>query len=193
MTDQVTDEGTGRGTGRRIRRLPARALVRPGIALALLALVGVLAGVVWEWVWSPTIGIVVDHRWAPTDALGLQHQFSGTGWYVAVGVVAGLVAGVLVALVSDEVPLLTLVAVVVGAALGAWLMLRVGSALGPEDPARLATTAADGTRLPDNLDVSGRSPWIAYPAGVLIGFIGIYLGLAPRGPRRSTPPPAPVA
>lgn len=157
-----------------------RLALQLGLVVAALAAVGALAGVVWQWLWTPTVGVVVDHRWTAGDALGLQHEFSGTGWYVVVGLVAGLVAGIAVALLVDRVPLLTLAAVVVGSALAAWVMLLVGSALGPPDPAIAARTADDGTRLPMELSVTGRSPWIALPSGALVGLLVVFIGLSPR-------------
>lgn len=159
-----------------------RLVVQLALVVLVLALAGALAGVVWEWIWSPTIGVVVDHQWTAGDALGLQHQFSGTGWYVVVAAVAGLVAGIAVTLLTDRIPLLTLAGVVVGSVLAAWLMLQVGTALGPPDPATAARSAADGTRLPDHLAVSGRSPFIAFPVGALLGLVLVFIGLSARVP-----------
>ena len=159
-----------------------RLALELGIVVASLAAVGALAGVVWQWIWTPVVGVVVDHRWTAGDALGLQHEFSGTGWYVVVGTAAGLVAGVVIALLAHRMPVLTLVAVVIGSVLGAWLMLVVGTALGPSDPTVLAKTAADGTRLPMELSVSGHSPWISLPTGALVGLLLVFIGLSPRHP-----------
>jgi len=172
-------------------RLDRRVLLELGLVLAAFAVVGALAGVVWQWVWTPTVGVAVDHHWTAGDALGLQHEFSGTGWYVVVGVVAGLVTGVAVALLVDRVPLLTLAAVVLGSALAAWLMLVVGGALGPADQDVVARTAADGTKIPMQLTVTGRSPWIALPSGALLGLVFIFIGLSSRhqAPVAESPPP----
>jgi hypothetical protein len=71
--------------------------------------------------------------------------------------------------------------VVVGSVLGAWLMLVVGTALGPPDPEALARTAADGTRLPMQLSVSGHSPLVALPVGALLGLMLVFFSLARRG------------
>jgi hypothetical protein len=154
------------------------------LAVLVLAGVGALAGVVWEWVWSPAVGVVADHQWVAEDEAGLRGQFSGTGWFVVVATVAGLVAGVVVALFLDRVPLLTLLAVVVGSVVGTWLMLHVGSALGPPDPDHLARTAKGGTHLPAQLEVSRRSPWIALPAGALVGLAVVFVGLSRRSGNR---------
>jgi len=153
------------------------------LSVAVLAGVGALAGVVWDWVWTPTRGVVVNHEWNAGDALGLQHEFSATGWYVVIGALAGLVAGIVVAALFDRAPLLTLASVVVGSALAAWLMLVVGTALGPADPAGIARTADDGTRLPQQLEITGASPWIALPVGALIGLIAVFVGLSTRRSR----------
>jgi hypothetical protein len=157
-----------------------RAVVQAAVIEGLFCCVGVLAGVVWQWLWTPAMGGVLDHKWAPADAIALSEQFSSTGWYVVVGTVAGLVTGALVALFLDRAPLLTLAAVVVGSALGAYLMYVVGTALGPADPATLAKTAADGTMIPEQLKVSGKSPFIALPVGALIGVALAFLGTSVR-------------
>jgi hypothetical protein len=171
-------------------RTDKQVVLQLGLVVAALAAVGALAGVVWQWLWTPTIGVVVDHRWSAGVAIGLQHEFSGTGWYVIVALVAGLVAGIAVALLADRVPLLTLAALVVGSALAAWLMLVVGTALGPPDPDVAARTADDGTRLPMQLTVTGYSPWIALPSGALLGLLFVFIGLSPRrqAPSVETPP-----
>ena len=159
---------------------PRRVVVELALVLVGFAVVGVVAGYVWERLWSPTMGVAIDHQWTAGDAIALQHEFSGTGWYVIVASVAGLVAGVVVALLVSRVPLLTLAAVVVGSALAAWLMLVVGTALGPPDQDTVAATAADGTRIPMALSVTGHSAWTSLPAAALIGLIVVFIGLAPR-------------
>jgi hypothetical protein len=153
-------------------------LVHSALVVAVLAVTGAVAGVVWQWIWSPSSGVVVHHQWVATNAIQLQRQFSATGWYVVVGVVAGLLAGIVVALLFDVAPLVTLAAVIVGSALGAWVMIRVGVALGPADPQVLARTAADGTHLPAALAVSGKSPTIALPVGALLGLVMVFIGLS---------------
>ena len=74
-----------------------------------------------------------------------------------------------------------------GSLLGAWLMLVVGTTLGPPDPATAARTADDGTRVPIELAVSGHSPYIALPAGALLGLCLVFIGLSPR--RHGEPQP----
>jgi hypothetical protein len=183
MPDQLTapDRPGSQPDDQPRERSAARAAVlQLVLTLVVFAALGALAGVVWFWVWTPPVGLVVDHRWVAGNEAALTAQFSGTGWFVVVATIAGLLGGVLVALLLDRLPLLTLLAVILGSALATWVMLHVGAALGPADPVRLAQTAKEGIHLPGRLEVSRRSPWIALPAGALIGLTLVFLGLSAR-------------
>lgn len=150
------------------------------LVLVGFAVTGALAGVVWEWVWTPATGVALGREFL-LDGGGLRSEFSGTALYVVVGTLAGLLLGVLVAVRAERHELLTLVSVLVGAVLAGWLMLRVGTALGPPDPDTLARTAEDHTPIQDELRVSGRSPFVAFPGGALVGLIVVFIGLNRRG------------
>lgn len=156
-----------------------RALRQVLLVLVGFAVVGALAGVMWEWVWTPPTGVALGKEFL-LDGDGLRGEFSGTAVYVAVASLAGLLVGVLVAVLSDRDELLTLVAVAAGSVLAAWVMLEVGAALGPPDPGPLARTAEDYTPLVDELQVAGRSPFVALPGGALVGLIVIFVGLNRR-------------
>ena len=56
---------------------------------------------------------------------------------------------------------------IVGSVLAAFVMREVGYALGPPDPAIAAKTAADGTRLDDQLRVTGLTPLLVWPMASL--------------------------
>lgn len=162
------------------------AWVEFGAVVLLLAAGGLIGAVVWDWLWTAPVGVVVDHQWVAEDEAGLQGMFDATGWYVVVASVVGLVVGFVVAIFLDRVPLLTLAAVVLGSVVGTFLMLRLGAALGPPDPQVLALAKPDGTHLPGDLVVTGRSPWIALPVGALVGLTVVFIGLAPRRSRVTT-------
>ena len=155
------------------------AALRLVVVVAAFAVVGALAGVVWEWLWTPPSGVVLDHELL-LDGDGLRSDFSGTALYVLVAAVAGLLLSVALGVVLDRHEVVTLVGVVAGSALAAWLMLRVGVALGPPDPTPLARAAEDYTRIPDALHVSRDSPYTAFPAGAMIGLIVTFIGLSRR-------------
>ncbi|HEU4810893.1 MAG TPA: hypothetical protein VFT00_02010 [Nocardioides sp.] len=151
------------------------------VVLAVTIAAGALAGLVWEWLWTPPVGVVQDHRWL-LDEAGLRDDFAGTGTYIAVAAVAGVLVGALVALLFDRAELVTLVAVVVGSVVAGWLMYRVGLAVDPPDPRVLARTAEEGAHLPGKLTVHGRSPFVAFPSGALVGLVVVFLGLSRRRP-----------
>lgn len=172
MPDQLTDspDRSRRGS------VPA-ALWQSIVVVGLLTLSGVVAGLVWEWLWTPPSGVVVDHRWF-LDEQGLSDDFSGTGSYVAVAVLTGLLVGAAVAVIFERAELVTLAAVLVGAALAGWVMYRVGVMVGPPDPGTLAPSLEAGTALPARLKVAGQSPFVAFPSGALVGLLVVYFGLA---------------
>jgi hypothetical protein len=155
------------------------AIGQAGIVVVAFAVSGVLAAVVWEWLWTPPVGMVVDHKWL-LGLAGLRAEFSGTGLYVVVAAVAGLLMGALCGLFLDRAELVTLTAVVVGAVLAGWVMVQVGHVLGPSDPRSLAESASNGTRLPSDLRIVGTSPYVAYPAGATLGLAVVLLGITKR-------------
>lgn len=157
-------------------------LIQAVLALVLLAVAGVLAGLLWEWLWTPPSGVVVDHQWLQ-DERGLRGDFSGTGMYVAVAAVVGLLGGVAVATFFDRAELVTLGVVLGGSLLAGWLMYHAGLAVGPPDPHPLAESAKNGSHLPGELVVSGWSPFVAFPSGALVGLTVVFLGLSGRRAR----------
>jgi hypothetical protein len=145
-----------------------------GVAVLLAyAAVGVGGGWMWHELWQPATGVVVDHAWY-ADAEALRQDFSGTGIYVVVATVAGLVLGLVSAVLGGRRPLVTVVAAVAGSALAAYLMTTVGQGLGPEDPHTLAAKAADGKELPSALAVTGFSPTLAFTFGTLVALAVVY-------------------
>lgn len=151
--------------------------VQAAVIVAVFAVAGALAGVVWEWLWTPPTGLAVHHQWIQDEG-GLRDNFSGTGTYVLVAVVTGFVVGAGVALLARGSELVTLVAVLGGSLLAGWLMYHVGTAQGPPDPHPLAASAKDLTEIPGKLVVSGNSPLRAFPGGALIGLTVVFLGLS---------------
>ena len=179
MPDQLTVPATTT-TPTPPGRRPLLPVVRQVVVILLvLVAVGALAGVVWEWIWTPPSGVVLNHQWLQ-DESGLRNDFSGTGTYVVVAAIAGLLGGAVLGAVFDRRELLTLVTVLLGSALAAWVMYRVGLALAPTDPRDLAGSVKDGTHLPGRLIVSGDSPFRALPGGAMVGLVIVFLGLSRR-------------
>jgi hypothetical protein len=143
------------------------SLVRPLVVvvavLVAYALLGVVAGFVWERVWTPPAQVVQQHQVYYADYGSLRRVFTGTGLYVLVGGAASALLALVVGALTRRRELLTLVTVLVGSSVAAIVMWKVGLRLGPADPATAAAHAADGTKLPGQLVVSGRSPYLIWP------------------------------
>ncbi|WP_107768059.1 hypothetical protein [Nocardioides terrigena] len=164
----------------RTDRLHGRAaVVRVAIVLATFAVVGAIAGVVWEWVWTPPVGIVFQGEWI-LEPSGPDYDFSGTGWYVVIALGAGLLTAAVLGWVLVAGELTTLASAVVGSVLAGWLMFTVGHTLGPPDPRPLAAAMDDLERLPSDLRVAGDDPeqsayslagsaFLAFPLGTVLG------------------------
>jgi len=163
------------------------------VALQGLAVLGVMAGggavagVLWFRLWDPPAGVVRSGSWL-TDETGLRTDFSGTGLYVVVAVLTGLLLGALVALLLARSELATLAFLLASAALAGWVMYRVGVLDSPGDPQALAVGAADATVLPGRLHVSGWSPFVAFPTGALLGYAVLLVALPGRGVSREKEP-----
>ncbi len=170
--------------------VPAQALA----TVALFAAVGAGAGWAWYQLWDIPSGVVAGGQWYTGEA-GLRDDFQGVAWYVTLAVVAGLVLGMLTAWLFDRSELATLAAVVVGSALAAYVMLRVGTHLSPPDPHEVAKTAQDGTRLDGALRVRSWAPKCAFTFGALVGLALVYaasIGRAPTEVRAPRLPPSPT-
>jgi hypothetical protein len=170
------------------------ALLRPLVVVVLVllayAVVGVVAGFVWERVWTPPTEIVQQHKPYYQDYGSLRRVFTGTGLYVLVAAAASAALGLVVGLFSRRREVLTLVAVVVGSTLAALLMWKVGVRLGPASPTVAAAKAADNTRLQGNLSVSGHSPFVIWPM-VSVLVLALVFFVWP-GARATDPEPPPT-
>jgi hypothetical protein len=160
------------------------------VVVALGPAVGVLAGWLWERAWTPATGVALRHQFA-LDGQGAPQAFGATGSYVFWAIAAGILAGVLAGLVARSHELATLGLLLGGAALGGWLMAVVGHSLGPPDPAVLAKTLADFEPLRADLRVAGLAPYLALPAGALLGLATAFVAEAAiRRVRHPAAPPA---
>jgi hypothetical protein len=164
------------------------------LIVAVFAAVGLAAGWLWFRLWDVPKGVVSGGLWYTGEA-GLRDDFEGVGLYVAISVAAGLVLGALAAWLLHRSELVTLIAVVAGSALAAYLMLQVGQHLSPADPHELAKTAQDGTELKGALRVRSWSPRGAFTFGALVGLALVYAVSVSRTPSevRAEPPEAPEA
>jgi hypothetical protein len=175
-----------RGSGSPWRVAAVQALV----VVVLFGAAGAACGWLWHRLWDAPSGVVADHQWYTSEA-GLRDDFQGVAWYVAIALAAGLVLGVLCAWLLDRSEVVTLVAVVAGSVLAAYVMLEVGTHLSPGDPHELARTAADGTKLKGSLQVDSWPPRGAFPFGALLGLAFVFFVSVDRSPSEPWTPALP--
>jgi DivIVA domain-containing protein len=135
---------------------PMRTVV---VVLLAYAVLGAVAGFVWEKVWTPPGQIIAQHQVFFDSYASLRRVFTGTGLYVLVGAAAGALASLVVALLARGRELLTLALVIVGSAIAAAVMLKVGTMLGPGDPTSIARHTTQRTPVPGALTVQGKTLW----------------------------------
>jgi hypothetical protein len=170
-TAHRTGAGTGTSGGAR-----QDVLVVVGVFLTL----GVLGGLLWPVLVSPA----EFTKLASGGAMGeneLGKQFGADGWFVVIGFLAALAAGLVLTAWRSRDPLLTSLLLVVGAAAAAAVMAQVGHWAGPGDPAQALRVAEVGAKVPESLDVDSFSIYLAWPFGALVGALFVLLGTsAPR-------------
>ncbi len=149
--------------------------------VAVFAVAGLGCGWLWASRFAAPSGVVYSHVWYPDpwDA-GQRTVFAATGSYVVIALVAGVVLGILVSVISRGREVATLVAVSVGSAAAGLLMLRLGLHLAPSDPTKVAAEVADGTRLNGGLEAPGKAAWVAFPLAALVPLCVLYLMFQPR-------------
>ncbi|MGC4112450.1 MAG: hypothetical protein QM747_18915 [Nocardioides sp.] len=160
---------------------PAPAVLAPGspvrtafLVIAAYAVVGALAGVVWEWVWTPPRMVAQQHQLYYASDAALRGVFTGTGVYVLVAVAASALLALATCLLTRGRELLVLVLLLAGSAVAAALMWRVGTMLGPGNPATVAAHTTATKTLHDQLTVSGKSPYLAWPMTSLFVLAIVY-------------------
>lgn len=171
MTDQSTLPGTH-------SRLPAHRLIRPlveGAAiLGIFALAGVVCGWIWEARWTAPTGVVYRGKWYP-DGTGTDRMFDGTGSFVVIAAIAGLLLGLVCAWLFTASEIGTVLAALAGGALAAWIMHTVGLHLAPGDPVGRARDGVEVAKVSGTLQTYGDSYRVAFPGAAMVGPTLVYL------------------
>lgn len=154
---------------------------RPGaareavIVLACFAALGVIGALVW-WQVVSLPHYLVGAQGAAMDEEQLGKQVGVDGWYAAIAAVGGLLAGILLALRFQRDLVLTVVLLVIGGGLAAWVMRTTGLTVGPPDPHTALKGAETGAEVPVRLTVTMPAVYLIWPIAALLGAVGVVWG-----------------
>lgn len=136
------------------------------VILATFVVAGVVCGFVWYWLWTPAPqGTVFQHQvFFEPDA-----EFRGTGLYMLVAGVGGLVLGLLFGWLFESDEVATLAAVAAGGLFAGLVMALVGHLLGPESAAEVARKTEDFERIDGDLHAGPLAAFVAFPGAAVLG------------------------
>jgi hypothetical protein len=163
------DPEPGSSRGSRLRSVLVDALV----VTVWFTVAGILGAVAW-WQLSDLPQVTKSGNAATLSPEELTTQVSADGWYFVIAAVGGLLSGVVLLAWRRRDPLLMVVLVVLGAGLAAWLMLRIGLALGPEKELAALKNARDGTQVSEQLKLRATGVVWIWPLAASFGAL-VYL------------------
>jgi hypothetical protein len=146
------------------------------LILVTMALLGLVAGVLWSQLADPVVATRMPDGVISGEA-ELAKQVTSDGWFAAIGFVGCLLAGLVLTAWRRTDEVVTLVALVGGAVLAAWLCTQVGGLLGPDPAARTLAQAAVGKTAEDQLRVHTWVVYLTWPFGAVVGSLVVLLGL----------------
>lgn len=161
-------------------------------AIAVPVVLGVALGAAGGWLWwtwwgPPPDGKIYDTpagpQWYPDPFdPGITREFSGTAEFVVIAFGLALLLGVLGGWFARDRAVVGLAATGFGSVVAAALMTVIGLVQSPSDPQAQADQVKIGTELPGHLEVSGWTPYLAWPVGCLLGYLVVMLALNSRTP-----------
>jgi hypothetical protein len=151
------------------------------VILVTLAVLGVVAGVLWSQLAEPVVATRTAEGVVSGEA-ELAKQVTADGWFAVIGFVGCLLAGLGLTAWRRTDEVVTLVALVAGSLLAAWLCVQVGTLLGPDPAASTLAGAAVGKTADNELAVHTWVVYLGWPFGAVVGSLLVLLGL--RGSAR---------
>lgn len=148
-------------------------LVRPllvdlGVIVGVFLLAGVATGVVWPLLVDP-VTVTRGELGISTGEVALAEQFDNDGWYSVLAGGCGLVLGLVLMAWRRTNEVVSLLAVVGGAFLAAWVSAEVGSLLGPDNPDEVLATAELGATATDVVVLSAEAAYFVWPIAAVLG------------------------
>jgi hypothetical protein len=140
------------------------------VVLTAFLVAGVAVGLLWPQLVEP-VTVTRSEVGLTTGEVALANRFDQDAWYSVLGAGAALLLGVVLTLWRRAHEAATLVAVVVGALLGAWVSATVGNAAGPEAAEVTLADAEMGATAPDQVLVTADAAYLAWPLAAVLGAV----------------------
>ena len=137
------------------------------VTIAFL-LAGLVAGALWPQLVDP-VTVTRNDFGILTDEVALAERFDNDGWFSLLGLGFGLSLGLALTMWRRGDEVVTLLAVVAGAFLAAWVAARLGAWLGPEDPQRVLADAELGDTAPGVVELQADAAYLVWPIAALVG------------------------
>jgi hypothetical protein len=150
-------------------------LVDVAVVLGAFLAAGIVAGILWPQLVEPVM-LSRTELGISTDEVALSNRFSNDGWYAVLAGVAGLGLGVVLTAWRRTHEVVTLLVVVAGALLAAFVSARLGRLLGPEDPNRVLADAAVGASAPDVVRITAEVVYLVWPIAAVVGALIVLWG-----------------
>lgn len=155
------------------------------VVLAWFLLGAVAVGALWPQLVDPVV-VEVTEAGVVTGEVALGDRFDTVGWYVLLAVATGILLGAVLVARRRAQEVVTVVAVLVGACVAAWLSARVGTWLGPEDARQALRGAEVGTTAEEPIVLPTDAAYLAWPIAAMMGAVAVLWSRSGRGE-----PPAP--
>lgn len=145
------------------------------LVLGWFVVLGIVGGLLW-WQVTPLAEWTRTAKSASMDELNLGITVAADGWFFVIGGVAGLVSGFVLAAWRRRDPVVTVLLLAVGSALGSALMHLVGHALGPGPLQQSLARAAVGQQVPVPLQVDAPGVYLVWPVATLLTALAVLWG-----------------
>ncbi len=141
------------------------------LSVVAMLLLGVGAGVVWQWLAKPAEWEVRSDGSIVLTEIAARGQFGVIVVFVIAGAVVSLIWGFATTFALRDLEWRLTPLVIVTTLVAAVIAWRVGVALGPVGP-QAAVDPSVGDRLPSKLAIDGVAPFVVWP---IFGVLGVFV------------------
>ena len=140
------------------------------VVLASFVVAALLAGALWPQLVDPVV-VERAENGILTGEVALGDRFDTVGWYSLLAGACGLLLGAVLVARRHAHEVITLLAVLVGACLAAWLSARIGTWVGPDDPNQVLADAEVGATAEDRVVLTADVAYLVWPISAMIGSV----------------------